>query len=140
MRDLLVQFAHLSDCTPTCGDVYARCTWTAANPLVVAITFDDVVDPETGEPLHEPWLIARDLLSNGGGDTTPAGQVVVWRSTLWIGLAIRGRRSPTTFAVLYGDTLQLDTWLSATYREVAAGDEVTEQAIDAFIDSCGVTP
>lgn len=141
--DTVISLSTVSNSTDPVVGVRARLVWDSTDPLLVAVTFLDGCHPGgvvTSDALPM-WVIGRDLLASGGGSTEQPSCVTVWRSASWFGAVLRDVQSPTTFTIVWVESLQLDEFLRRTYRVVQAGDEVTEQQVDEFIADCGrVTP
>ncbi|MDO0924325.1 SsgA family sporulation/cell division regulator [Streptomyces sp. TG1A-8] len=99
-------------------DVETRFSYDSTDPLAVRMDF-----PDAGGAA--PWVLSRDLLHEGLRSPCGDGDVRVWppcrcHGTTTARIALR---SAEAAAVLYVPAEALRRWLTATYREVPAGDE-----------------
>lgn len=104
------------------------------DPAVVSVTFDAAVYPDPGDSEPPCWLVARELLANGGGSHC----VQVERGDRWLTLTLSSPDGSCRCAIPTGE---LDAFLDDTYQLVPLGEEITELHLDSAIaEMLGSTP
>ncbi len=105
--------------------------WRADDPLAVALTLTST--PEHPALPRGEWAVLRDFLRYGTETPTGDGEVRIRpdtsRALVWLELA-RGAPRPCCIAV---DTAVMAAFLDETERHVPAGEERSEEAVDALI-------